>query len=395
VEWSLYEWRMQRRNREAMPAETGEDADKERTLFYVVDWLPPDFGAVGQYAAKFARDIAAEGRLVVLCGLTSGSGQTTTEQLSTGGVLEIHKLSANKYNKSGLVLRLLWSIRANVRLIAHVIRDPRSKRAEVLFTGAPPFMLFFVFFAKWMRHSSLTYRITDFYPEVILAALNSRPLPLVLFERITWLLRRRVDVFQVLGEDQRKILVKGGIEPKRIQLKRDVPPINITCADTPRRAPVNISGYKILLYSGNYGVAHDQKTLIQGFVEHHRSGGGEFALWLNASGSAVHEVAAALDEANVPYTRSVPVPLSELPSLLLAADVHLISLRPQFAGYVLPSKVYACIQSRRPILFLGPKGSDVHLLCSQEPELIYEQVEAGDVTGFAEALARLALRSPR
>jgi hypothetical protein len=393
---------MQMTNQKAVSAEsskvkgrTVQSLSEERTLFYVVDWLPPDFGAVGQYAAIFARDIAAEGRLVILYGLTSGEGQISVEQLPAGGVLEIHKLSAKKYNKSGVIARLLWSIRTNVRLIFQVTRDPRSRRSDVLFTGAPPFMLFFVFFAKWIRGSRLIYRITDFYPEVILASLESRPPPLVLFERVTWLLRRRVDSFQVLGEDQRQILLAGGIQPQRIHLKRDVPPIDVSHAAIPRPTPANLSGHKILLYSGNYGVAHDQKTLIQGLVEHHRSGGGEFALWLNASGSAVQEVAAFLDKANVPYVRSAPVPLDELPGLLLAADAHLISLRPQFAGYVLPSKVYACIQSRRPIIFLGPKQSDVHLLCSQDKELVYEQVEPGDAKGFAAALARLALRNPR
>jgi hypothetical protein len=31
-------------------------------IFYLVDWLPPDFGAVGQYALMHAQQKAAEGR---------------------------------------------------------------------------------------------------------------------------------------------------------------------------------------------------------------------------------------------------------------------------------------------------------------------------------------------
>jgi hypothetical protein len=30
-------------------------------LFYVVDWLPPDFGAVGQYGIVFAQELARDG----------------------------------------------------------------------------------------------------------------------------------------------------------------------------------------------------------------------------------------------------------------------------------------------------------------------------------------------
>ena len=29
---------------------------------YICDWLPPDFGAVGQYSVIFARELAAEGK---------------------------------------------------------------------------------------------------------------------------------------------------------------------------------------------------------------------------------------------------------------------------------------------------------------------------------------------
>jgi hypothetical protein len=41
-------------------------------LVYICDWLPPDFGAVGQYAVLFARQWASDGGAVTLVGLTSG-----------------------------------------------------------------------------------------------------------------------------------------------------------------------------------------------------------------------------------------------------------------------------------------------------------------------------------
>jgi hypothetical protein len=45
---------------------------KSNQLFYVVDWLPPDLGAVGQYGAIFARDAVVVGHDVRLIGLTTG-----------------------------------------------------------------------------------------------------------------------------------------------------------------------------------------------------------------------------------------------------------------------------------------------------------------------------------
>jgi hypothetical protein len=72
-----------------------------------------------------------------------------------------------------------------------------------------------------------------------------------------------------------------------------------------------------------------------------------------------------------------------LPQLLIAADAHLITLRDAFVGYVLPSKVYACIASRKRIIFVGSASSDVHSLASAAlTTLNYRRVDVGDVDGL-------------
>jgi hypothetical protein len=361
-------------------------------LFYLVDWLPPDFGAVGQYGMIFSRDMAKTGRNVRLVGLTSGDRTARNEAFEAGGTLEVKYIRSEQYDKSRLLKRLVWTVHTNVRLIWQVVRDPRSKGADVLFTGAPPFMLYFAVIAKWIRKLTLTYRITDFYPEVIIAKSNQTSAVLQVLLRLTWFVRRRVDAFEVLGEDQRRVLLEGGIAPRRITLKRDICPVRISGDERPSPRPAETAGRAVLLYSGNLGVAHEVETVVEGLIRHHRVGSGRFALWLNASGSGVDYVEECLRSAGVPVARSAPVALEQLPMLLAAADVHLITLRPRFSGIVLPSKIYACIASRRPIAFIGPKSSDVHLLCTQVEKLTYEQIEPGDSFAFAGALERFAVR---
>jgi hypothetical protein len=360
-------------------------------LFYVVDWLPPDFGAVGQYGLIFATEIAREGRDVCLLGLTSAAVANTWERIGDGGSLEIRRLPAKRYNKSGFVSRATWSVRTNLRLLWTVLKDARSRNAEVLFTGAPPFMLYFAVFAKWLRGCRLIYRITDFYPEVLIAAAGKRSPLLALSERVTWALRKQVDVIQALGEDQRRLLIAGGILPERITIKRDTSPITIRANQKAGPRPPELEGRKLLLYSGNLGVPHEINTIVEALIRHERYGGRQFGLWLNASGSSVGTVVARLETEKIPFVRTEPVPLERFPELLVAADVHLITLRQGFAGVVLPSKLYACLDSARPILFIGPKGSDVHLLCARASNTIYEHVEPGDVDACVQALDRLAI----
>ena len=372
----------------------GASCEKTGHVFYVVDWLPPDFGAVGQYGVIFARETAAAGRDVRLIGLTTGSRQTTSEALANGGLLETTRLHSAVYQKSRYVSRLLWTGRTNLRLVWEVIRDPRSRRAEVVFTGAPPFMLFFIFLVKVIRRARLVYRITDFYPEVLIAELGRRPW-LSAIERLTWWLRRRVDAFEVLGEDQRALLIAGGIAPDQITLKRDISPVEIRGDEPPVALPPALKGMKILLYSGNYSVAHDIETVVAGLIRHHQGGAAAFGLWLNATGARADIVERRLRDAGIPVARSNPGRLEDLPRLLVTADAQLISLRPEFCGVVLPSKVFGCIAARRPIVFVGPAGSDVHLLCREAGLAAYEHVEPGNVAGFATALDRLARLADR
>jgi hypothetical protein len=349
-----------------------------------VDWLPPDFGAVGQYAMIVSRQEAAAGREVCLIGLTSGAPSQ-----ETAGSLTVCRLSAKPYRKSSFIRRLAWSIATNGRLAWAVIRRPASRGAEVRFTGSPPFMLYFALLLKYLRHCHLTYRITDFYPEAIIAHLGRRALGIGLVESVTWWLRRRVDQFEVLGEDQRALLVRGGIPARRIVLKRDTSPVPITGREIPLPPPPGLEGRKILLYSGNYGVAHEVDTVVEGLAKHHQDGSGRFGLWLNATGDNAERLFQRLTALQIPVARTPTVTLKQLPALLAAADVQLIALRAEFAGIVLPSKVYGCILSRRPILFVGPTTSDVHLLCSNIIQS-YIRVDPGDAAAFAQALEQLS-----
>src|SRR5262249_5808140 len=73
----------------------------------------------------------------------------------------------------------------------------------------------------------------------------------------------------------------------------------------------------------------------------------------------------ALSADGLPYIKGAPVSREKLASLLVTPDAHLITLSDPFVGFVLPSKVYGCIESGRPVLFIGSEKSDVQLLCRQ------------------------------
>jgi hypothetical protein len=357
-------------------------------LVYLCDWLPPDFGAVGQYSLLFARERASRGDDVVLAGLSSTAGSVEEERPGEGR-LRIVRYRAPTYDRADFRTRALWTARTDLGLVWAVRRELRAAD-EILFTGSPPFLIQLLVPLNLLLRKRLTYRITDFHPECLMAEMGRVPVMLRLFHRWTVALRRRVDRFEVLGEDQRRRLVEIGIDPGRIVLKRDPSPVEIPPDTPPLDRPAELDGYAILLYSGNFGVAHDHETFVEGYRRHHREGSGRVALWLNATGARADRVEELLRREGLPVHRGRPVPLADLPRLLVTPDAHLITLRDGFVGYVLPSKVYGCVQSGRGVLYVGSPDSDVHLLCAREiPPERYWRADAGDPAGVFRALEEI------
>ena len=355
-----------------------------KDLVILCDWLPPDYGAVGQYALQYARQRASGGEDVVLYGLTSDASFAEREAIG-GDSLRTVRLHAPPRE------RAWWTLRTSVQLVLRALPDIRRSR-ELMFTGSPPFLLHFLAPLNLLLRRKLTYRITDFFPEALIAELGGRtPWYLGALQWLTVFWRKRVDQIEVLGEDQRRRLLEMGLNAKKIVLRRDTAPLVVAPDSAPLTRPAALQGKKILLYSGNFGVAHDHETFLAGYRKHHREGSAMVTLWLNATGAKAETLKRALEAENLPFHRTRPVPLQELPSLLVTADAHLITLRDKFWGYVLPSKVYGCIDSGKPILYIGPQESDVHLLCyTKSTPGEYTRAANDDAEAVFRALEKLA-----
>ena len=116
---------------------------KTKRLVYICDWLPPDFGAVGQYAFLFARQWASEGWVVTLVGLTSGKSSCKAAEPIEDGSLEVICVHRKTYQKQKFASRLAWTVVSNILLLAAAFRAMRRADA-VLFTGSPPLMVHFI-----------------------------------------------------------------------------------------------------------------------------------------------------------------------------------------------------------------------------------------------------------
>jgi len=363
------------------------DPARERRIVIIADWLPPDFGAVGQYMQMRARALAEQGHDVTLVGLARDAGSVVHETRGKGSLSEI-RLQARPVPRGSLLGRLAWTIVTDLRLLAAAFGRLRAADG-ILFTGSPPFLIHLLAPLRPLWRGRLIYRITDFHPECLIAARDRPSRLLTALLALTNFWRRRVDGFEVLGEDQRRRLNETGVAASRIALVRDGSPVSFDTRTAVEPLPADLAGSCVLLYSGNYGIAHEVETVARGYELHHREGTGRVRLWLSATGAGAEALAARFRELDLPFHQSAPVPLERLAGVLRAPAAHLVTLRDSFVGYVMPSKIYACIDSGRPIVFVGSADSDVDLL-ARTAQARYWRVTCGDPRGFASALEALA-----
>src|SRR5262245_23958714 len=114
-----------------------------KRLVYICDWLPPAFGAVGQYAMLFAREWAHEGWAVTLVGLTSGKSNREPPGIVGKGILEVVQIHRRMCRKDKFASRCAWTILSNLLLLRAAFGALRKADA-VLFTGSPPLMVHFI-----------------------------------------------------------------------------------------------------------------------------------------------------------------------------------------------------------------------------------------------------------
>ena len=353
------------------------------SLIIVCDWIPPEFGAVGQYQMARAREAAASGRRVTLIGL--GQVQNRSHEQLGEGELTILRVARKAPDKKSLISRGLWALSVNFSLLRALAEATRGDpRCEIKVTGSPPFLSYLVLLWVRFRRRRVIYRITDFYPETVFAAgkaLWLRPLT-PLFHG----LRRRADCIEALSDCQKRRLAESGVPSDRITVVRDGSPVTFSAETLPAGRPFAADDI-VLLYSGNLGVAHDWRTFAEAYRRHVHEGPNRVRLWLNAVGAGVAPLRFFCDKHGLPVHVSPPSSLEALAGVLRAPDAHLVLLGDPFWGYVIPSKIYGCIESGRPCLYVGPQESDIHMMLAADPR--HSSLRNGEVDGVVAALLRL------
>src|SRR5439155_107353 len=142
----------------------------------------------------------------------------------------------------------------------------------------------------------------------------------------------------------------------------------------------------IVANSGNMGRVHEYETIL-GAAELLRASS-RIAFVFIGSGVRMRELKAEARRRELDLTFMDYQPRESLAQSLGAADVHLVSLRPQAEGLVVPSKFYGVAAVGRPVIYVGDPDGEIGSVVRRFNCGV--AVRNGDRQGLAEAISRLA-----
>jgi putative colanic acid biosynthesis glycosyltransferase WcaI len=238
----------------------------------------------------------------------------------------------------------------------------RRTLPDVLVVGTDP--IFSVLVCRFWRTARPGVRLVhwafDLYPEAAVAdgLFDGRSLAVRMLRRAVGSAYRACDVITDIGPCMRRLI--DGYDPPGLRATITpwalVEPPAIPRPVPARRAALFGDAALCLLYSGNYGRAHACEPLL-GLARRLESESVRFVF--AARGNRFAELEAAVRGAGPNVSIVSFEPQERLLEHLGSADVHLASLRPEWAGAVVPSKFFGSLAIGRPVLFAGPEESSV------------------------------------
>ena len=354
-------WRSEPRNAEAAAGpHAGPDTSGPRPrVLFVNQYYWPDHASTAQHLTDLAESLAEAGYdCHVLCARgTYGPGSPPPPARDLRNGVVIHRVRATSMGRGNIFRRLTDYLSFYVGAFAAALTLPRFDAVVTLTT--PPVIGLIGTMLRKLRGSCHVFWSMDLHPDASLAlGMASKRNPLI--AALAWLsdaIYRKADRVVVLGSYMADRIRAKGVRDSRIaeipvwSRRDEVYPIPRD--GHPMRGALGLDGRFVAMYSGNLGLAHSAAEFIE--AARRLRDRSEIVFLFVGGGPRLREVRAAKESEGLDNIRLLDyVPRERLHESLSMADAHLVSMRPEMAGIVVPGKLYGAMASARPVLFVGP-----------------------------------------
>lgn len=348
------------------------------SILFINRVYPPAQGATGEMLRDMADALAARGwEVSVLTTGESGEAKTATRN----GVV-IHRAGAALSRRS-VILRAASYFIMIPWLLGRALLLPRTD--FVVTMTDPPMLAVLGLMIGFFKRNKVIHWAQDLYPEVAeeLGVLPKGTPLVTLLRSLSSHALRRCDAVVSIGRCMTSRLVQRGVSYARIfNIPNWAPPVTpIDRKNNPFRREHGLEGDFVVVYSGNMGLAHDFEAVLKAAESLQ---GRHIVFLMIGDGprrAELQRVAAAKGLSNIRFLPSQPA--SKLSESLSAADAHLVTMRPNLCGLVVPSKVYGVLAAGRPCLFIGPSDSEAaRLITEQDAGFVIDPAKPADLAGI-------------
>ncbi len=324
-------------------------------------YYPPDTSATAKMAHTVVNALSMYHHVTVLCGRPSYDPTELRAwrlyQTEREGLALIIRAGSTDFPRFEMKKRVL-------NYLSYVALEiPRALFARcdaIVAMTDPPFQGIVGALVAMLKRRPYVYNIRDLYPDMAIGGSIVEPgLFVRIWEKLhRWALRRATRVI-VLGEDMRARIVAKGVDPSRVVIVRDGAEIPAPNTLLPAPDPEVVRAIRgnfsfVLVHAGNLGFYGAWNTLVTAARRLASEGVGLVFVGDGAQRAEIQ--AAAAGAGNIRFLDFFPA--GKIPSVLAAADAHIITVKRGLEGVVVPSKMYGILAAGKPIVALAPRETD-------------------------------------
>jgi colanic acid biosynthesis glycosyl transferase WcaI len=336
---------------------------KSPTLTFVNQHYYPDVAATGQILTDLCEYLAADGMNIrVICSrghYLSGKLEAPAYEVHNG--VEIHRIRATSHGRESTLGRMTdyasFFFHASRKLLELPDHD-----AIITLTTPPMLGNLGSFFARLHDCQHIIWSM-DLHPD---AEIRMGFFPKEGLGKWLWNLNQqayaKAEHVVDLGPRMHDLLSNDYNLPEdqhsTIRVwshAEEYPPVDPD--EAKQLLPERFRDRFIVQYSGNFGLVHEFETMISVIRELNEDD--SIAFVFNGDGPRRNEMEEAIKAYNLENVLLLPyVDREELYISMAKADVHWLSLAPEYSGIAVPAKLTGYMASRRPVLFVGDPESD-------------------------------------
>ncbi|HSY58555.1 MAG TPA: glycosyltransferase family 4 protein [Terriglobales bacterium] len=322
------------------------------------EYYPPDTSATAKMAALVAETLAKKHQVTVLAGRPSYDPDEyyPFELLRTDkrNNVTVERVGSTAFPRHKMKRR----VSNYLSYLALAVPRALAIRADVVLAMTdPPVAGIAGAFVARMSGRPFVYNIRDMYPDMAVGGDIVRRNSLVdMWEQMHRRALRQAARVIVLGDDMRDRILAKGASPERVVIVRDGSSPTGPLPDRNHPAVQEVrSGFPfVVLHAGNLGFYGAWSTLLRAaeILRNENTG-------LVFVGDGANRAAMQSTVNGSPNVRFLPFrPASEIPHVMLAGDLHIITLKRGLEGVVVPSKLYSILSAGRPVLVVAPLECD-------------------------------------